>query len=55
MFGNYMDVKDVDSPFTDDRPKLESDSSEERSFYAYYVEDDENIGQQSDLVTMVVP
>ena len=50
-----MDEKDVDSPFTDDRPKLESDSSEERSFYAYYVEDDEEVGLQSDIVTVVEP
>ena len=47
--------KDVESPLKDDRPKLESDSPEERSYYAYYVDDDENVGQQSDIVTVIVP
>jgi len=41
--------KDVESPLKDDRPKLDPSAPEERNYYAYYVDDDENIGQQSDL------
>ena len=47
--------KDVESPLTDDRPKLDPALPEERSYYAYYVDDDENVGQQSDIVTVIVP
>ena len=51
---SFLD-KDVESPLKDDRPKLDPSAPEERSYYAYYVDDDENIGQQSDIVTVVVP
>jgi len=47
--------KDVESPLKDDRPKLDPSAPEERNYYAYYVDDDENIGQQSDIVTVIVP
>ena len=47
--------KDVDSPLIDDRPKLDADSPEERSYYAYYIDDDENVGLQSDIITVIVP
>ena len=47
--------KDVDSPLTDDRPKLDPSAPEERNYYAYYVDDDENVGQQSDIITVIVP
>ena len=47
--------KDVESPLKDDRPKLDPSLPEERSYYAYYLDDNENVGQQSDIVTVVVP
>ncbi|MBL7129022.1 MAG: hypothetical protein ISS16_08560 [Ignavibacteria bacterium] len=47
--------KDVDSPLIDDRPKLDPSKPEERSYYAYYIEHDDEVGQQSDIVTVVVP
>jgi len=45
----------VESPLIDDRPKLDPSALEERSYYAYYLDDNENIGKQSDIVTVVVP
>ncbi len=47
--------KDVESPLKDDRPKLDPSLPEERSYYAYYLDDNENVGQQSDIVTVIVP
>jgi len=47
--------KDVESPLIDDRPKLDPTKPEERSYYAYYLDDNENVGRQSDIVTVVVP
>ena len=47
--------KDVESPLIDDRPKLNPDEPEERSYYAYYLDDNENVGQQSDIITVIVP
>ena len=47
--------KDVESPLKDDRPKLDPSAPEERQYYAYYVEDDEEVGLQSDIITVIVP
>ncbi len=47
--------KDVESPLKDDRLKLDPSAPEERNYYAYYVDDDENVGQQSDIITVIVP
>ena len=47
--------KDVESPLKDDRPKLDPSLPEERSYYAYYIDDNENVGRQSDIVTVIVP
>ena len=47
--------KDVESPYTDDRPKLDPAAPEERSYYAFYVEHDDEIGMQSDIITVIVP
>ena len=47
--------KDVESPLKNDRPKLDPSAPEERQYYAYYVEDDEDVGMQSDIITVIVP
>jgi hypothetical protein len=46
---------DTYSPYTDTRAKLDAASPEERQFIAYYFENDSDVGQQSDAVTVVVP
>lgn len=46
---------DTYSPYTDSRPKLAENSPEERQYYAFYFSDDYDIGQQSDIITIVIP
>ena len=46
---------DTHPPYDDTRPKLDPTKPEERSYYAYYLDDNENVGQQSDIVTVIVP
>ncbi len=46
---------DTHSPYNDTRTKLVENAPEERQYYAYYFSDDFEIGQQSDVVTVVIP
>ena len=46
---------DTHSPYHDNRPKLAADSPEERQYYAFYSEDDSDVGIQSDVVSIVIP
>ena len=46
---------DTHSPYNDTRTKLVENAPEERQYYAYYFSNDFDIGQQSDVVTVVVP
>ena len=46
---------DLHSPYYDTRAKLVEGSPEERQYYAFYSEDDSDIGIQSDVVTIVIP
>ena len=43
------------SACTDTRAKLDPSNPEERQYYAFYLSDDEAIGLQSDIITIVVP
>ena len=46
---------DTHSPYHDTRPKLAETGPEERQYYAYYFQNDYEIGQQSDIMTVVIP
>lgn len=46
---------DTSSPYEDNRPKLNAPLPEERQYYAYYLCDDEQVGQQSDILRVTVP
>ncbi|MBS1517594.1 MAG: hypothetical protein JSS91_05860 [Bacteroidetes bacterium] len=46
---------DTASPYNDTREKLERDKPEQREYYAYYFESDNDIGQASDVLKVVVP
>lgn len=45
---------DTASPYEDNRPKLNAGTPEERQYYAYYLLDDEQVGQQSDILTATI-
>ncbi|MGV8018569.1 MAG: hypothetical protein AB2L26_10385 [Ignavibacteria bacterium] len=46
---------DTHSPYHDNRVKLDPTKPEERQYYAFYFANDYEVGQQSDIVTVVVP
>jgi len=46
---------DTHSPYHDNRLKLDPTKPEERQYYAFYFANDYEVGQQSDIVTVVVP
>lgn len=46
---------DTQSPYNDNRPKLESSKPEQREYYAYYFEVDSEIGKQSDVIKVTLP
>ena len=46
---------DTNSPYTDNRAKLNPNRPEERQYYAFYIMDDEAIGLQSDIITVIAP
>ena len=43
------------SPYEDNRPKINSAMPEERHYYAYYFYSDQQVGQQSDILTVIAP
>ena len=43
------------SPYSDKREKLEPAKPEQREYYAYYFETDDELGQRSDVLKIVVP
>jgi len=43
------------SPYSDKREKLELAKPEQREYYAYYFETDDELGQRSDVLKIVVP
>ena len=45
---------DTASPYEDNRTKLNAGVPEERQYYAYYILDDVQVGQQSDILTVVI-
>lgn len=45
---------DTASPYEDNRPKLNAGTPEERQYYAFYLLDDEQVGQQSDILTATI-
>jgi hypothetical protein len=46
---------DTHSPYHDNRPKLVADAPEERQYYAFYFQNEYEVGQQSDIITVVLP
>jgi hypothetical protein len=46
---------DTHSPYHDNRPKLVADAPEERQYFAFYFQNDYEVGQQSDIITAVLP
>ena len=46
---------DTASPYNDTREKLEASKPEQREYYAYYFVSDSDIGQQSDVLKVIVP
>ncbi|MCX6151516.1 MAG: hypothetical protein NTX22_13375 [Ignavibacteriales bacterium] len=46
---------DTSSPYEDNRQKLNANLPEERLYYAYYLCDDQQVGQQSDMLKIVAP
>ena len=46
---------DTASPYEDNRPKVNPALPEERQYYAYYFYNDQQVGQQSDILTVVAP
>ncbi len=46
---------DTQSPYNDTREKLDSAKPEQREYYAYYFESDNEIGLASDVLKVVVP
>lgn len=46
---------DTASPYEDNRPKTNSTLPEERQYYAFYFLDDDQVGQQSDIIRVTVP
>jgi len=46
---------DTASPYEDNRTKLNTALPEERQYYAYYLYDDQQVGQQSDVLKIIVP
>jgi len=48
-------ANDTHSPYTDSRKKLDLSKPEERRYYAYYTMDEDEVGQKSDILTVVVP
>jgi len=46
---------DTHSPYQDNRPKLIKGDPEERQYYAFYFHNDYEVGQQSDIITVVIP
>lgn len=46
---------DTHSPYHDNRPKLVEDVPEERQYFAFYFQNDYEVGQQSDIITVVLP
>jgi len=46
---------DTASPYNDTREKLEASKPEQREYYAYYFVSDSDVGQQSDVLKVIVP
>ena len=46
---------DTASPYNDTRDKLDPTKPEQREYYAYFFETDSDIGQQSDVLKVIVP
>ncbi|MBK8554021.1 MAG: hypothetical protein IPL53_24430 [Ignavibacteria bacterium] len=46
---------DTASPYNDNRLKLDPGKPEQREYYAYFFEVDSDVGQQSDVLKVVVP
>ncbi len=46
---------DTSSPYNDSRQKLEISKPEQREYFAYYFENDMEIGHRSDIVKVVIP
>lgn len=46
---------DTASPYNDNRDKLDPAKPEQREYYAYFFETDSDIGQQSDVLKVIVP
>ena len=57
--GNEQDFKflsiDTASPYTDSRAKADPSKPEKREYYAFYFEDDVEVGMRSDILSIVVP
>jgi len=46
---------DTSSPYEDNRPRINPAVPEERQYYAYYFYSDQQVGQQSDILTVIAP
>lgn len=46
---------DTASPYNDTREKLDAGKPEQREYYAYFFDADNDIGQQSDVLKVIVP
>jgi hypothetical protein len=46
---------DTASPYNDTREKLDPSKPEQREYYAYFFDTDSDIGQQSDVLKVIVP
>ena len=57
--GSEQDFKflsiDTASPYTDSREKEDPSKPEKREYYAFYFEDDVEVGRRSDILSIVVP
>ncbi|MCL5030472.1 MAG: hypothetical protein M1480_15785 [Bacteroidetes bacterium] len=45
---------DTASPYEDNRPKLNGGAPEERQYYAFYLLDDAQVGQQSGIISVTI-
>jgi len=46
---------DTQSPYNDNRPKLDPSKPEQREYYAFYFDEDTEVGIQSDILKAIVP
>lgn len=46
---------DTQSPYTDSRSKIEEGKPEQREYYAYFFEKEDEIGQRSDTFKIIIP